>query len=49
MDLVTDLVDFHSHNVDPKELTISTSFIQTLVKEEALRKCPILQVVPHLT
>ena len=40
VDLVTDLVDFHSQTVDPKELTVSTSFFQTLVAEEILSKCP---------
>ena len=40
VDLVTDLVDFHSHTVDPRELTVSTSFFQSLVSEEALSKCP---------
>jgi hypothetical protein len=40
VDLVQDLVDFHSLTVDPKELTVSTSFFQTIVSEEALSKCP---------
>ena len=40
VDLVTDLVDFHSHTVDPRELTMSTAFFQSLVSEEALSKCP---------
>ena len=38
--LVQDLVDFHSDKVDPKELTVSISFIQSIVSEEALSKCP---------
>ena len=37
---MTDLVDFHSTHVDPKELVVSTSFFQHLVSEEALSKCP---------
>ena len=40
VDLVSDLVGFHSHAVDPRELTVSTAFFQTLVSEEALSKCP---------
>ena len=40
VELVTDLVDFHSATVDPKELTVSTAFFMVLVSEEALSKCP---------
>lgn len=40
VDLMADLVDFHSQTVDPKELTVSTSFFQTLVSEESLATCP---------
>ena len=39
VDLVTDLVDSHFHTVDLRELTVSTSFFQSLVSEEALPKC----------
>jgi len=40
VDVVTDLVEIHSHTVDPREITASTSFVQSLVSEEALPKCP---------
>ena len=40
VDLVEDLVDFHSYTIDPKELTVSTRFFQMLTQEEALAKCP---------
>ena len=39
-DLVEDLVDWHSCTVDPKALTVSTSYFTTLAQEEALRTCP---------
>jgi hypothetical protein len=44
VDLVQDLVDFHSDTVDPKEITISCSFLQMLCSEEALSKCPHTRV-----
>ena len=40
VDLVTDLAYFHSHTVDPRQLTANTSFCQNLVTEDALAKCP---------
>ena len=40
MHLIKELVDFHAHSVDPKELSVSMSFFQLLVTEEALKKCP---------
>ena len=39
-ELLQELVDFHSETVDPKELTVSTAWIQNLVTEEPLQKCP---------
>ena len=39
-ELVQELVDFHSDSVDPKELTMSTAWIENLVSEEPLQKCP---------
>ena len=39
-ELVQELVDFHSEKVDPKELTVSTAWVEILVSEEALLKCP---------
>ena len=39
-ELVQELVDFHSDRVDPKELTVSTMWIESLVTEEPLQKCP---------
>ena len=44
LDLVGDLVDFHAHHVDPKELCVSTSFIQSLVSEQSLVKCPYIRM-----
>ena len=44
VDLVEDLVDFHSFMVDPKELTASTTFFTTLTQEESLSKCPITRM-----
>ena len=38
--LIKELVDFHAHSVNPKELSVSISFFQLLVTEEALKKCP---------
>ena len=40
LDIVGDLVDYHCHAVDPKELTISISYFQAVVSEESLKKCP---------
>ena len=40
VDLVEDLHEFHSENVDPKTLCVPISFFQTLASEEALKKCP---------
>ena len=37
---VTDIVDLHSHTVDPRELTVSTSFFQTLLYEDVPSQCP---------
>ena len=39
-EFVQELVDFHSENVDPKELTVSTAWIENLVTEQSLLKCP---------
>ena len=39
-ELVQELVDFHSETVDPKELTVSTAWMEHLVTEEPLQKCP---------
>ena len=39
-ELVQELVDFHSETVDPKELTVSTAWIENLVSEEPLKKYP---------
>ena len=39
-ELVQELVDFHSETVDPQELTVSTAWIENLVSEEPLKKCP---------
>ena len=49
VDLVSDLVDFHAHSVDPKELTISTSLFQTLVSEEALSMCSFSRLYLAIT
>ena len=40
VDLISDLVDLHAHTVDPRELTVSIQYFQTLVSEEALKDCP---------
>ena len=44
LDLVDDLVDFHSTNVDPKELVVSTAFYQCLTSEPILQKCPYMRL-----
>ena len=49
LDLVGDLVDYHCHAVDPKELTISTSFFQAVVNEELLSKCPCTRLYLVIT
>ena len=40
VDLVDDLQEFHSANVDPLELSVPTTFFSLLTSEEALKKCP---------
>ena len=40
VDLVTELIDYHSEHVDPKELTMSIQFINSVCAEDALSKCP---------
>ena len=40
VDLVTELIDYHSEHVEPKELTTSIQFISSVCNEEALSKCP---------
>ena len=40
VDLVTELIDYHSDHVDPKELAMSIQFISSVCAEEALSKCP---------
>ncbi len=44
MDLVEDLVDFHAHTVDPKELSVSTAFFQQIASEQTLAKYPYIRV-----
>ena len=39
-ELMQELVDFHSDSVDPKFLTVSTNWIEDLLSEEPLQKCP---------
>ena len=39
-ELVQELVDFHSETVDPKELTVSTAWIEHLVSEEPHPEMP---------
>ena len=43
VDLVEDLGDFHSHCVDPRELTVSLRFFNSVVGEEAFKACPQLR------
>ena len=38
--LIQELVDFHSMNVNPRELCVSNAFFQGLVSEEVLEKAP---------
>ena len=40
VDLVTELIDYHSEHVDPKELAMSIQFISSVCAEAALSKCP---------
>ena len=49
MHLIKELVDFHAHTVDPKELCVSISFFELLVNEEALKKCPETRMALLLT
>ena len=44
VDLVEDLVDFHAHTVDPKELSVSTAFFQQIASEQTLAKYPYIRV-----
>ena len=39
-ELAGDLVDHHSDTVDPREITVSFTYIQMVCTEEALSKCP---------
>ena len=39
-ELVEDLHEFHSECVDPRDLTVSTSWFSLITPEEALKKCP---------
>ena len=39
-ELVQELVDFHSETIGPKQITVSTAWIEHLVSEEPLQKCP---------
>ena len=39
-ELVQELVDFHSETIDPKQITVSTAWIEHLVSEESLQTCP---------
>ena len=43
-ELAGDLVDHHSDTVDPREITVSSSYIQSVCSEEALAKCPHVRV-----
>ena len=43
VDLVEDLGDFHSHCVDPRELTVSLRFFNAVVGEEAFKASPQLR------
>lgn len=43
-ELIQDLIDFHSDTVDPKEIIVSSGFLQSLISEEALKTCPHLRV-----
>ena len=43
VDLISDLADFHSQRVDPRELTVSASFFFKILQEPALKKCPLLR------
>ena len=38
--LVDELIDWHSEHVDPKELTMSIRFLQSVCTDENLSKCP---------
>ena len=40
VELMEDLHEFHSQNVDPSEISVSMAFYQLLHSEEALKKCP---------
>ena len=39
-ELAQELADFHRDNADPKELAASIAWIENLVSEEPLKKCP---------
>ena len=49
VDLVEDLVDFHSSMVDPRELCVSIAWFSLLDTEEALKKCPHVRLYLILT
>ena len=43
VDLISDLADFHSQRVDPREVTVSASFFLKILQEHALKKSPFLR------
>ena len=49
VDLVKELVDYHSHKVDPRNITISTTFFLTLVQEVNLRNTPFTRMYLVMT
>ena len=40
VELMDELSEFHSENVDPREVSVSMAFYQLLHSEEGLKKCP---------
>ena len=41
--LINELIDFHSTNVNPKELVVNNAFFEALTSEAALLKTPLLR------
>ena len=47
--LVKELVDYHSHKVDPRQIAVSTSFFGTIVQEQNLKEFPLTRMYLVIT
>ena len=44
MELLQEIVEFHSMKVNPRDLVLSIRFLKCLLDEEALRKAPLVMM-----